>query len=200
MPPRFETGMLSIVNVDQVVAAPAVPQVLAACLRRYSAVASIKVSPWWNEWAAPTVATSLEQFIGSPIVMDPRLVAQLVSRAAEALDLLDETPTGALYYPYQALMLVEMAGQLFLTDETPRLARLVEYVGRFAGHVDWQLGTSGILTPSAESFAARETRLWQHASDLTGRADAAFVSYVEESDELAAAYRHAVTAALAPRG
>lgn len=83
----------------------AIRQVWALLLQRYARVACSDVSPWWNGRSGPL--TEFLVAIDDDAAWDDGRVARLLSVSEEYLDLLDETPTGELYYPYQALTLVE---------------------------------------------------------------------------------------------
>jgi hypothetical protein len=115
------------------------------------------------------------------VVPAPRDVVRVESLADEALDLLDETPMGGLYYPYQAAALVSHAcwGLGDGRGHERFLPQLRETAERYAKHLDWQLARSRIPMERDNWFQHRETDLWHRHTQLP-------VSDVESCDALAA--------------
>jgi hypothetical protein len=185
-----------IESVNGVLGDGAARQVFVAALDRYASVARTDVDTWWDANASVILLPSLGMFGQAQLVDDTKSVAALLSRVSEALDLLDETPTGTLYYPYTALTLAEMAADALLVGRCRAdLSKLWEYSKRFAGHVDWQLHKSRIFTAGEKTFESLERLLWLRNSRLTGDDDAEFAAYFAASRSLADRYVEAIRAA-----
>ncbi|WP_189602259.1 hypothetical protein [Streptomyces lateritius] len=131
-------------------------------------------------------------------VPDARAIARLESLAAEAIALVDETPAGELYYPYQATTFV--SGVCWGLGEGvghPKfLGRLWEDALRYAGHVDWQLRQSRIPTGTQDPFQALERTLWLRHARLSGSEDETYRELTAFSREVAGEYIDALRCAL----
>ena len=175
-------------------------RVIELALQRYSIIAGSRVAAWWNAQVSDAVVTALQAFASdTDNASDVRKVAQLLSLVSEALDVVDETPVGDIYYPYTATTLVESCCKAIMNGATAApLDGLWEGVTRFASHVDWQLRKSRIFVPESAFFAGREAQLWLRNARLTGQLDAEYVGYRDASVALAHLYLSAVDSALGP--
>lgn len=186
-----------IVEMNDSLTESAARQVLLSAVSRYARIATLDVDPWWSTASGGILGSTLMTLAQSPPPDESRRVAEVLSRVGEALDLVDETPTGPRYYPYNALTQVEMAAKALLANgRAPALNGLWEYALRFATHVDWQVRKSRIFMSAGQSFTVREETLWLRNARLTGEVDTDYEAYVRTSVGLADAYMEAVVAAL----
>ncbi|WP_405729120.1 hypothetical protein OG607_27825 [Streptomyces sp. NBC_01537] len=153
---------------------------------RFARLALLDVSEWWVSAMSPGFRTALEEAsrwdAAAPTARD---VASLASFVDESLDLLDETPTGELYYPYQATCMLETCCWGFGEGRGRKfLARLWEDSQRYMGHVDWQLGKSRILSEESNRFQKLDEKLWLRHARLSGTEDDEYESFVRVSTEV----------------
>ncbi|MFF1477359.1 hypothetical protein ACFVYD_07250 [Streptomyces sp. NPDC058301] len=171
-------------------------QVARLAVARFAPLALLSVSTWWNE-AVPAgyrpAVGAAEGWATTP--PSPRDVARLESLVDEALDTVDETPTGEAYYPYQAAaILSHCAWGLGGNPGGAFLVRLREEIDRYAGHVDWQLRQSRIPTLEPDWFRTREEKLWLRVARLGDEGE--YAPMAQLSREIADEYTRAVTRAL----
>ncbi|MGW5782259.1 hypothetical protein [Streptomyces sp. NPDC003863] len=125
-------------------------------------------------------------------------VEALLESLEELLDLFDEEPMGATYYPFKAAELIELYGRM-ATGDRPDDAPvpLSEWGERFAGRVDRQLDESGIADARRPGgFAQVERTLWGRGAELTGDDDVTFRAHMADSREKGAALVSALSSAL----
>lgn len=124
-------------------------------------------------------------------------VELLQSSLGEVLDVLDEDPTGDVYYPYTAATLIELycrSATGDLPDDAP--ASIDRWVARFARHVDWQLEKSRIPVPGSAFFAHQEEAFVALELSLSGNRDSAWLAAMEKSRQLGEQYLQHVTRAI----
>ncbi len=113
------------------------------------------------------------------------------------LYLWDEEPIGNTYYPYKAAELIELHCRMAigdLRDDAP--VPLSEWIGRFAGHMDWQLARSGVDLGDTDYFRSLENRFQDDRRRLADAASPVFEELMAKSKEASLAYVNALTSAL----
>lgn len=111
-----------------------------------------------------------------------------------------EEPMGDTYYPYKAAELIELHCRMAigeLRDDAP--VPLSEWIGRFAGHVDWQLTRSGVDLGSGDYFRQLEIRFQGDRQRLAGAPNAVFEELMARSRKASIAYVNALESALGGR-
>ncbi|MFE3494291.1 hypothetical protein ACFXOM_29135 [Streptomyces sp. NPDC059169] len=168
-------------------------------ISRYARLALLPGTSWWAEalphgfHEAVEDATQWDQ-----VAPSTRAVVRLESLVDEALELMDETPTGGLYYPYQAAAVISHScwGLGEGRGHAKFLSRLWEDAQRYARHVDWQLTNSRIPTETVDWFQNREKDLWRRHTRLSGAEDAVYEALAAFSREVAGEYTDALSCAL----
>lgn len=125
-------------------------------------------------------------------------IARLLEGVSSLLDLFDEEPMGATYYPFKAAELIELHCRMVtgdLSDDAP--VSLGEWIRRFANHVDWQLGKSGVDAGGPQYFSSEEADLKLQQERLTGADDAELREVMTASKNAGTLYVEALAAALA---
>ncbi|MFD3332296.1 hypothetical protein ACFWV1_06530 [Streptomyces sp. NPDC058700] len=177
-------------------------QLVRCVTARFAPIVEAGLSEEWEEALAvhahPRELAELLSAMADPgVVVGLDRVEVLVGFLEELLDLFAEEPVGSTYYPFKAAELIELHGRMAmgdLPDDAP--VPLSEWVDRFAGHVDWQLGRSGVDLGRPDHFARLERMLRDLGPGLTGSDDVDFRQRVREAREKSAEYVSALSSAL----
>ncbi|MFD7614791.1 hypothetical protein [Streptomyces sp. NPDC059828] len=166
---------------------------------RYARLVLLPGPDWWTAALPQGFRDAVSAGLGwDATPPSPRDLVRLDSLVEEALDLLDEEPTGELYYPYQAASLLSHAcwGLGEGRGHERFISRLCEDAHRYADHVDRQLRKSRIPTWTDGWFVEREKDLWRRHTRLSGTEDAAYEELAAFSHQVASEYIDALSCAL----
>ncbi|MFF8279598.1 hypothetical protein ACF05T_26340 [Streptomyces lateritius] len=168
-------------------------------ISRYARLMLLPGPGWWTGSLPHGFHEAVAEAVHwDEVVPDAGAVARLESLADEVIDLVDETPSGELYYPYQATIFVSSAcwGLGEGRGHPKFLGRLWEDALRYAGHVDWQLRESRIPTEKQDPFQTLERTLWLRHTRLSGSEDETYRQLSEFSREVSKKYVDALRCAL----
>ncbi|BCJ35393.1 hypothetical protein Athai_28960 [Actinocatenispora thailandica] len=120
-------------------------------------------------------------------VGDPVLAGRLAHEALRMMNGFGEEPTGASYYPFKTAELLAMSAEFLLGSprNTKAFALLVEWLDRFARHLDWQMKTSRIWPDRPGQFTSDEEDLRRAFARLTGSDGKAYAESWRDMSELA---------------
>ncbi|WP_189601326.1 hypothetical protein [Streptomyces lateritius] len=166
---------------------------------RYARLALLPGPGWWQESLPHGFREAVAEAVRwDEAVPDARAIARMESLADKVIDLVDETPAGELYYPYQATTFVSSAcwGLGEGRGHPKFFGRLWEEALRYAGHVDWRLRESRIPTDNQDPFQTLERTLWLRHARLSGSEDETYRQLAAFSREVAEEYVDAVRCAL----
>lgn len=147
---------------------------------RFGPIVEAGLSGEWTDAVGSEIAWSALRKLflimrDEPSTVDIEDIRRLLDSLAEILDLLDEEPTGAAYYPFKAAELIELYCRMVtgdLLDNAP--VPLEEWVRRYAQHVDWQVAKGGVSFTDDESFKSLERSLRSMEGRLDGVDEDAF--------------------------
>jgi hypothetical protein len=137
---------------------------------------------------------------GSYTPDDLSLLGVTTHAAGRLMESVGEEPAGAEYYPFKAAELIAMSGEFLLT--TPRNEKafelILQWMDRYAGHIDWHMRSSRIWPDRPGQFPDEETLLRLALSRLTGARDADYAAARAEVVRLADRQMSAIRCCLAP--
>lgn len=154
-----------------------------------------------SEVADPSLLYALQQMAEPSWNIDRTAeLAGAEARVIEYLGRYHEEPTGAEYYLYSSLLLTLMGLPAIREGSVRVLDKLLEYSMRFAGHVDWQLKKSRILTVEPRYFQSRERSVWADYANLGGaRINDCATKVLSDVVNLGSEYSQAIGQALCPQ-
>jgi hypothetical protein len=148
-----------------------------------------------QEW--PELQRAIGQVTAASGLVGPDEIQMVRGLLDGLLYLWDEEPMGNTYYPYKAAELIELHCRMAvgeLRDDAP--VPLSEWIGRFAGHVDWQLARSGVDLGRSDYFRQLEIRFQSDRQQLADSVDTVFEELMAKSKEASLAYVNALVSAL----
>ena len=178
-------------------------QCARVAITRFGLIVESGLSPEWEDAVAGETEDWLEFCSLSSRASDASRsmsaadVVNLLASVTTLLDLFDEEPMGAMYYPFKSAELIELHCRMAtgdLADDAP--VGLDEWIARFARHVDWQLRQSGINFAGPHYFGDLEIKLGLQRDMLTGSEDINKSEILENSKIAGQRYIEALSLAL----